>query len=76
MARAVLSRPIDLSSFGLPEWTEPQYRTPLVLHVSNAKVRISVEKSRFAHRGKSGKKMDVFPEGRIEMELDTAPARL
>jgi hypothetical protein len=75
MTRLVLRREIDLGAFGVQEWTESQYATPIVLHLGNARISIFVKKApTFVKLRK--KKVDVLPHGHMEIVFDPAPNSL
>lgn len=72
MARLVLSRSVDLGSFGIPKWTKNEHKVPVVLHLGNAKVSIFVKPSIHLVDIRK-KKVDTFPQGYMEIQYEPAP---
>jgi hypothetical protein len=72
MSTLLIARSIEVGSFGTNEWAEKEYAIPLVLQEEGARVSIFIEKG-LSFAEIRGRKVNVFPRGRMELYYDPAP---
>lgn len=71
MPALTVRREFDFPSFGAGKWTKADHERPLRLQLAVARALIYLEEDRYSKRD-----LIVFPQGRIELVYDPAPADL
>lgn len=72
MPKLTIRRRIDFPSFGASKWRKQDHDTPLALRLSHAMALIYLQEEPYGTRND----VIVFPQGRLELLYDPAPADL
>lgn len=74
MSKLIIKRKVDFTAFGASVWEDKDYKTPLVLHIDGAKVSFFLEKDTLGIISRL--KINVMPNGRIEIFFDPVPSNI